>query len=90
MKKKSFTIGLDLGGTKLASALLDDDGNIIDFIKIPVEMSKEGSPLKTQKRVLNLMSDICHDFKKRYPKETEGKYFKGVGLAEQKTCRLMQ
>ena len=81
MKKKSFTIGLDLGGTKLASALLDDDGNIIDFIKIPVEMSKEGSPLKTQKRVLNLMSDICHDFKKRYPKETEGKYFKGVGLA---------
>lgn len=81
MKKNTFTIGLDLGGTKLASALLDHNGEMIDFIKVPVEMNKEGSPLKTQKRVISLMADICHDFKKRYPKETDGKFFKGVGLA---------
>jgi len=81
MTKKSFTIGLDLGGTKLASALLDQNGKMIDFIKVPVEMKKEGSALKTQKRVIGLMNDICHDFKKRFPTELDKKYFKGVGLA---------
>lgn len=81
MKKTSYTIGLDLGGTKLASALLNQNGEIIDFIKVPVEMTKDGSALKTQKRVISLMADICHDFKKRYPKETSDKLFKGVGLA---------
>ncbi|GAB4010651.1 MAG: glucokinase [Bdellovibrio sp.] len=81
MGKKSFTIGLDLGGTKLACALLDQNGHIIDFIKIPVEMGKEGSALKTQRRVIGLMSDICHDFKRRYPTELSNKHFKGVGLA---------
>lgn len=81
MKKTSFTIGLDLGGTKLASALLNQNGEIIDFIKVPVEMTKDGSALKTQKRVISLMADICHDFKRRYPKETSDKLFKGVGLA---------
>lgn len=53
MTKKSFTIGLDLGGTKLASALLDQNGKMIDFIKVPVEMKKEGSALKTQKESLD-------------------------------------
>lgn len=81
MEKKSFTIGLDLGGTKLAGALLDHQGKIIDFTKIPVELSKENNPLKTQKRVISYMNDICHDFKKRYPKEVDKKFFKGVGLA---------
>jgi len=81
MTKKSFTIGLDLGGTKLASALLDQNGKIIDFIKVPVEMKKDGSAAKTQKRVIGLMNDICHDFKKRFPTELDKKYFKGVGLA---------
>ncbi len=81
MTKKSFTIGLDLGGTKLASALLDQNGKIIDFIKVPVEMKKDGSATKTQKRVIGLMNDICHDFKKRFPAELDKKYFRGVGLA---------
>ena len=44
-------------------------------------MKKDGSPQKTQKRVISLMTDICHDFKKRFPKECESKFFKGVGLA---------
>lgn len=79
--KKSFSIGLDLGGTKLAGALLDQNGKMIDFIKIPVEMKKDGSAAKTQKRVIGLMNDICHDFKRRFPNELDKKYFKGVGLA---------
>jgi glucokinase len=80
-KKKTFTIGLDLGGTKLAGALLDSSGQAIDFIKVPVDMKREGSPKKTQRRVIETMADIVLDFKHRYPKETAQAVFKGVGLA---------
>lgn len=80
-KKTQFTIGLDLGGTKLASALLDQNGTIIDYIKIPVEMKKDKSPKKTQERVIALMNDICQDFKNRFPTECSPKHFKGIGLA---------
>lgn len=81
MKKSTFTIGLDLGGTKLAAALIDSKGEILDFIKVPVDMKREGSAVKTQKRVIGLMTDIALDFKRRFPKETTGKVFQGIGLA---------
>ncbi|WP_373998413.1 ROK family protein [Bdellovibrio bacteriovorus] len=79
--KKTYTIGFDLGGTKLAAALLDNSGTMLDFIKVPVDMKREKSALQTQKRVINLMADIAMDFKKRFPKETTGKHFLGIGLA---------
>ncbi|WP_374029095.1 ROK family protein [Bdellovibrio bacteriovorus] len=81
MKKTTYTIGFDLGGTKLAAALLSNKGDMIDFIKVPVDMKREGSAAKTQKRVIGLMADIALDFKKRFPKETSGKTFLGIGLA---------
>jgi glucokinase len=81
MKKPTYTIGFDLGGTKLAAALLNNKGEMIDFIKVPVDMKREGSATKTQKRVISLMTDIAMDFKNRFPKETTGKHFLGVGLA---------
>jgi glucokinase len=81
MKKMTYTIGFDLGGTKLAAALLNNKGEMLDFIKVPVDMSREGSATKTQKRVISLMTDIALDFKNRFPKETKGKNFLGVGLA---------
>jgi len=81
MKNVSYTIGLDLGGTKLAAALLNNKGEMMDFIKVPVDMKREGSATKTQKRVIGLMTDIAMDFKNRYPKETSGKNFLGIGLA---------
>ena len=77
----TYTIGLDLGGTKLAAALLDHKGEMLDFIKVPVDMKREGSPSKTQKRVISLMTDISMDFKRRFPKRTTGTAFKGIGLA---------
>jgi glucokinase len=80
-KKKTFTMGLDLGGTKLAAALLDESGKILDFMKVPVDMKREHSALKTQKRVIDTMADIVMDFKNRYPHETGGRSFHGVGLA---------
>ncbi|WP_413287714.1 ROK family protein [Bdellovibrio sp. HCB337] len=81
MKKSTYTIGFDLGGTKLAAAILNNKGEMLDFIKVPVDMKREGSATKTQKRVIGLMTDIAMDFKKRYPKETSGKQFLGIGLA---------
>ena len=81
LKTTTYTIGLDLGGTKLAAALLNNKGEMIDFIKVPVDMKREGSATKTQKRVIGLMTDIAMDFKNRYPKETGGKNFLGIGLA---------
>ncbi len=81
MKKTTYTIGFDLGGTKLAAALLTGKGEMIDFIKVPVDMKREGSAIKTQKRVISLMADIALDFKNRFPKETSGSSFLGVGLA---------
>lgn len=81
MKKTTYTIGFDLGGTKLAAALLNGKGEMIDFIKVPVDMKREGSALKTQKRVIGLMADIALDFKRRFPKETTGSHFLGIGLA---------
>jgi glucokinase len=80
-KKKQFSIGLDLGGTKLAAGLVDEAGNLIDEIKIPVEMNRENSAILTQKRVLSLMADISLDFKRRFPKECSAPYFAGIGLA---------
>lgn len=80
-RKKSYSIGLDLGGTKLAAALLNQDGEILDFIKVPVDMKREQSALKTQRRVIQLMADIVLDFKARFPKETGKACFQGVGLA---------
>jgi len=37
---KKFKVGIDLGGTKIFSAISDEHGNIIDKIKIPTEAEK--------------------------------------------------
>lgn len=81
MRKTTYTIGFDLGGTKLAAALLDNKGKMLDFIKVPVDMRREKSATETQKRIINLMADISMDFKNRFPKETSAKCFMGIGLA---------
>jgi glucokinase len=79
--KNTYTIGLDLGGTKLAAALLDQNGEMLDFIKVPVDMKRENSAVKTQKRVIQVMADIALDFKNRFPKQTSGTSFRGIGFA---------
>lgn len=81
MAKKTYTIGFDLGGTKLAAALLDQNGKMLDFIKVPVDMKREKSATKTQARVIQLMVDIAMDFKNRFPQQTGGRCFRGIGLA---------
>ncbi len=79
--KKSFSIGIDLGGTKLAAGLVNADGEIIEYVKIPTDMNQDKSPKSSQKRLISLMTDITVDIKRRFPKECNGRHFKGVGLA---------
>ncbi|EQC43821.1 ROK family protein [Bacteriovorax sp. Seq25_V] len=79
--KKSYTIGIDLGGTKLAAGLIDGNGTIIEYIKVPTDIKQDKSPKVSQKRLIALMTDIAIDIKKRFPKECNGKNFKGIGLA---------
>lgn len=76
-----FSIGLDLGGTKLAAALVRADGSILQQVRVPIELHKDSSPLKAQKRVLGLMGDLLEQIMTDHPKETRGPYFNGIGLA---------
>ncbi|AGH94506.1 ROK family protein [Pseudobdellovibrio exovorus] len=79
--KHSYTIGFDLGGTKLAAALVRSDGKILDFIKVPVNLHKTASAKKSQTQVIQLMADLAMDFKARYPDFCVSSVFRGVGLA---------
>ncbi len=79
-QKVKYSIGFDLGGTKLAAALIHCDGTIIEFIKMPVHMNRDHSAQKTQARIVQMIVDIAVDFKQRYPKECSSSLFAGVGL----------
>lgn len=77
----TYTIGLDLGGTKLATALVDSRGKIIEYNKYPLELKKTKTPEEAQKKVISFMQTACEDYKRRYPVETSSKNFIGIGLA---------
>ena len=74
MKRKSlhYSIGLDLGGTKLSSALVDSQGTILHERKDP--------SLKTKKGLISLLSSHVEYLKNKLPKERRKK-IKGIGLA---------
>jgi glucokinase len=81
MKQITYTVGIDLGGTKLASALVNSRGEIIAFKKESILDLKKHSPLKSQTEIVNLMADHIDQYKKRYPLFLKAQNFKGVGLA---------
>ena len=76
-----YTIGFDLGGTKLAAALVRQDGKILNYVKVPVNMKGAGSAEKAQKMVVQLIADLARDFKNRFPSECSTSKFQGIGLA---------
>ncbi len=53
---KKFVISIDLGGTKILTALLSDDNQIIDRVKIPTDISK--GPLYLVERIANSVSEL--------------------------------
>lgn len=79
--KNTYTIGFDLGGTKLAAALVRGDGHIVDFVKWPLNLKQQMTPKKAQNYVISHMGDIAADFQKRYPQFFTATRFRGVGLA---------
>ena len=75
----SYTIGLDLGGTKLAAALVDSHGKILCFRKQSILELKSLPPLKSQHQVVKLMVELIKDIKSKNAPAFRN--FKGVGLA---------
>ena len=76
-----YTIGFDLGGTKLAAALVNENGKVISFTKVPVNMKGAGSAAQAQKMVIQLIADVARDFKNRFPAECSPTLLHGIGLA---------
>ena len=76
-----YSIGIDLGGTKLATALVNSNGKILEHGKFPLDLASLVSPTAAKKKVLALIKAACLDYKLRYPTETSAKNFAGVGLA---------
>ncbi len=79
--KKKYAIGFDLGGTKLAAALVDTTGKVIEYKKISVLEAKK-DPKKGPQIIVTAMGQMAYDLftdhKKLFTKTSP---FVGVGLA---------
>lgn len=78
-KKSDFTIGIDLGGTKLASGLVDQNGKLIAQSRKPtVPTDGNKSPQEHIKYVIKVMAEAVEDLVQQIPK---GKRLHSIGLA---------
>lgn len=77
---KKFALGLDLGGTKLAAALVRSDGKVLEHIRISI-LEEKVNPKTAPKKIIYKMIEVTADFKKKYPEAFKNKNFAGVGLA---------
>ena len=70
---KEYAIGIDLGGTKILTALVDDQGRIYERILLstPIEQSSE--------YIMDTMAESVTELQQRYPCPPE--QIKGVGVA---------
>ncbi|GIL16825.1 MAG: glucokinase [Oligoflexia bacterium] len=82
MKRQKFSVGIDLGGTKLAAALVDQKGEILAFHKESIlDLKSIKNPKQGQKKVVDLMVEMTSQFQKRFPEAFQKSKFAGVGLA---------
>ncbi|MBX3019963.1 MAG: ROK family protein [Bdellovibrionaceae bacterium] len=77
---KSYSIGLDLGGTKLACALVDHTGQILAFQKESI-LSLKVDPKTGPTKIVGVMGEMVAGMKKRFPECFKKGVFRGVGLA---------
>lgn len=77
---KTYSVGLDLGGTKLAGALVDGQGQILAFRKDSIVDLKH-DPRQGPKKIVSVMGEMVASFKSRFPEAFRGRAFRGVGLA---------
>lgn len=85
-----YSIGIDLGGTKLATALVNSNGKIIEHGKFPLDLAGTASPKAAKTKVMALIKAACLDYKLRYPTETSAKNFAGIGLASAGPLNVQQ
>lgn len=77
-----YTVGIDLGGTKLAAGLVDGNGKILAFQKESVlDIKNHPRPQYGQQKLIDLMIVMILNFKKEYPDCFSSARFKGIGLA---------
>lgn len=67
-KVESYVVGIDLGGTKIAAALFDSNGNLLNREQM------ETAGARTAEEVVQRMTGMIHSV-------SEGKSLSGVGLA---------
>lgn len=78
--KKTYTVGLDLGGTKLAAALIDHKGQILSFQKESI-LELKADTKKGPDKIVHLMGEMVASFQSRFPDCFKKGVFRGVGLA---------
>lgn len=66
MKKDTVTIGIDMGGTKIAAAPFKDEKLILD------ELVKEQTPQNNAEEILTLMSDMVNKIREKHKVEAVG------------------
>ncbi|CRX39010.1 ROK family protein [Estrella lausannensis] len=68
MVKKPYAFGVDLGGTKIQILKVEEDGNVLEKVKIPTEVEKGADHV-----IAAIASSVEKLFDKQYPPE-------GIGL----------
>lgn len=89
LKNTGFTVGLDLGGTKLAGALVDHEGRLVAFQKESI-LELKADPREGPKRIVAAMGAMVASFKERFPQAFKKGAFHGVGLASAGPLNVMQ
>ncbi|HPI41582.1 MAG TPA: ROK family protein [Pseudobdellovibrionaceae bacterium] len=80
--KYQYSIGIDLGGTKVASALVRSDGKIISYLKDSVlEIKSIQEARLSQKKMIQLMVSHCQKHLDKNSRLVTSHKLKGIGLA---------
>lgn len=75
-----YTVGLDLGGTKLAAALVDQNGQILAFQKESI-LELKNDPRQGPRKIVAVMGEMVCSFQSRFGDAFRRGRFAGVGLA---------
>ncbi|MET9875718.1 ROK family glucokinase [Actinacidiphila glaucinigra] len=59
-----LTIGVDIGGTKIAAGVVDEEGSILEIVKVPTPQTSEG--------VVDAIATAVHDVSAGHPVEAVG------------------
>ncbi|NUM89205.1 MAG: ROK family protein [Bdellovibrionales bacterium] len=80
--RRSFTVGFDLGGTKLAAALVDERGRVVAYGRDRIANEKFlPTPKVGYKAVLSRMVRFAQEFRDGFPSAFLRGSFLGFGLA---------